>query len=63
MKKGNRHYDKPKKELWWFIQEYLCEILVTIASLVCLYFIGKALIYGIRENQMQKLSGDISTQK
>lgn len=55
--------DKWYKELGWWLQENVCEILITLASLVCIYFIGKALIYGIRENQMQELRGDISTQK
>jgi hypothetical protein len=39
--------DKWYKELLWLAQEYTCEILVTIATLVCIYFVVKALFYGI----------------
>lgn len=37
--------DKWHNELWWLIQENICEILITTASLVCIYFIIKAWIY------------------
>jgi len=42
-----RHYDKWYRELKWLIQENICEILVVLASLVCIYFIVKAWIYAI----------------
>jgi len=44
MKIGHRHYNNLIKELIWFIQENWCEIILTIASIVCIYFIGKAWI-------------------
>lgn len=45
MKKGNRHYDKWWKELWWFIQENLFEIITVGMMIITLVAIFVALFY------------------
>jgi hypothetical protein len=45
MKKGNRHYDKWYKKLWWFVKENLCEILVISFMIITLASIVLALKY------------------